>query len=192
MGTIVISENVSLDGIVQDPTGEEGFTRGGWFAEVSDRDREEWAKVEFDEASRAEALLLGRRSDAFFGARWSSRSGEFADQLNTLHKYVVSATLQDPVWNNSTVLEGDVVYAVSQLKEQLSGEILVYASRQLVHALIENNLVDQLRLMIYPVVLGAGNRLFGDTSDQKRLRLLGTRTVGDSLAYLTYELIPDL
>lgn len=191
MGTIVISENVSLDGIVQDPTGEEGSMRGGWFGEVSDRDRAEWAKVAFDEALRAEALLLGRRSDQFFGSRWSSRSGEFADRLNILPKYVVSATIQDPVWNNSTVLEGDVVHAVSQLREKLSGELLVYASRRLVHTLVENDLVDQLRLMVYPVILGAGVRLFGDTSNKKPIRLLDTRTVGDSLAYLTYELIPD-
>jgi dihydrofolate reductase len=191
MGKIVISENVSLDGVVQDPTGEEGFTRGGWFVEVGDRDREEWAKVELDEALRAEALLLGRRSDEFFGSRWSSRSGEFADRLNSLTKYVVSSTLQDPVWNNSTVLEGDVVHEVSALKEKLNGEILVYASRQLVHTLIEHDLVDQLRLMVYPVVLGAGDRLFGETSDKKPMRLLDTRTVGAGLAYLTYELVRE-
>ena len=134
MGTIVISENVSLDGMIQDPTGEEGFTRGGWFGEVSDRDREEWAKVALEEASRAEALLLGRRSAEFFGSRWSSRSGEFADRLNAMPKYVVSATLQDPVWNNSTVLQGDVVHAISQLKEKLSGELLVYLTYKLIPA----------------------------------------------------------
>lgn len=189
MGKIVISENVSLDGVLQDPTGEEGFTRGGWFVEVGDHDRQEWAKVALDEALRAEALLLGRRSDQFFGSRWASRSGEFADRLNSLPKYVVSSTLKDPVWNNSTVLEGDVVHAVSELRKMLDGEILVYASRQLVHTLIEHDLVDQLRLMIYPVVLGAGDRLFGQTTAQKQIRLLDTRTVGAGLAHLSYEFV---
>ena len=189
MGKIVISENVSLDGIVQDPTGEEGFTRGGWFLEVGDRDRGEWAKLELDEALRAEGLLLGRRSDHFFGSRWSSRGGAFADRLNSLPKYVVSSTLEDPVWNNSTILDGDVVHAVSELKAKLTGEILVYASRQLVHTLIEHDLVDELRLMVYPVVLGDGDRLFARTTHKKPIRLLDARTVGDSLAYLTYEFV---
>lgn len=191
MGKIVISENVSLDGVVQDPTGEEGFPRGGWFLEVSDRDRAAWAEVELEEASRADALLLGRRTDEFFGSRWTSRSGEFADTLNSLPKYVVSSTLEDPVWSNSTVLDGDVVRKVAELKETLDGEIVVYASRLLVHTLIEHDLVDELRLMIYPVLLGAGERLFGETSTQKRIRLLHSRAVGDSLAYLTYEIVRE-
>jgi dihydrofolate reductase len=189
MGTIVISENVSLDGVVQDPTGEEGFAHGGWFGQVGDRDREEWAKVEFEEALGAEALLLGRRSDAYFGPRWTGRTGEWADRLNDLPKYVVSSTLVDPEWNNSTVLKGDVVNEVSKLKQELDGEIVVYASRQLVHTLMEHDLVDELRLMVYPVVLGAGDRLFGETSDKKSIRPLNARTVGDSLVYLTYEVV---
>ena len=192
MGKIVISENVSLDGVVQDPTGEEGFRHGGWFVQVGDKDREEWAQAEFEEALGAEALLLGRRSDEYFGSRWNSRSGEWADRLNSLPKYVVSSTLDDPVWNNSTVLTGEVVSEVSKLKQELAGEIVVYASRQLVHTLIEHDLVDELRLMVYPVVLGDGERLFGATSDKTSLRLRGTRTVGDGLAYLTYEVVRAL
>jgi dihydrofolate reductase len=191
MGKIVISENVSLDGVVQDPTGEEGFRHGGWFFQVGDKDREEWAKVELDEALAAEALLLGRRSDEWFAARWTSRSGEWADRLNSLPKYVVSSTLADPAWNNSTVLEGDVVTEVSKLKQELDGEIVVYASRQLARTLMEHDLVDELRLTVYPVVLGAGERLFGETGDKKPMRLLNTRTVGEGLAYLTYELVRE-
>ena len=189
MGRIVVSENVSLDGVVQDPTGDEGFKRGGWFGQIGDEDREAWAKVEFDEALSTEALLLGRRSYEWFAARWPSRSGEWADRLNSLPKYVVSSTLVDPDWNNSTVVRGEVVSEVSKLKRALDGEIVVYASRQLVRTLMEHDLVDELRLMVYPVVLGAGERLFGDTSNKKSMRLLDTRAVGDGLAYLTYELV---
>ena len=191
MGKIVISENVSLDGVVQDPTGEEGFRHGGWFGQVGGKDREEWAKVEFEEALGAEALLLGRRSDEYFGPRWTGRSGEWADRLNSLPKYVVSSTLVNPEWSNSTVLKGDVVNEVSKLKQELDGDIVVYASRQLVHTLMEHDLVDELRLMVYPVVLGAGERLFGETSDKKSIRPLHARTVGDSLVYLTYEVVRD-
>src|SRR5947209_1445386 len=191
MGKIVISENVSLDGVVQDPTGDEGFRQGGRFGQIGDKDREEWAKVEFAEALGTEALLLGRRSYEWFAARWPSRSGEWADRLNSLPKYVVSSTLVHPEWNNSTVLEGEVVNQVSKLKQELDGEIVVYASRQLVRTLMEHDLVDEMRLMVYPVALGAGERLFGETSDKKSMRLLDTRTVGDRLAYLTYELVRE-
>jgi len=191
MGKIIVSENVSLDGVVQDPTGEEGFRHGGWFGLVGDKDREEWAKVEFEEALGAEALLLGRRSDEYFGTRWTGRSGEWADRLNSLPKYVVSSTLVEPHWSNSTVLKGDVLDEVSKLKQELDGEIVVYASRPLVHTLMEHDLVDELRLMVYPFVLGAGERLFGDTSDKKSIRPLNTRIVGDSLVYLTYELVRE-
>jgi dihydrofolate reductase len=189
MGKIVISENASLDGVVQDPTGEEGFRHGGWFGQIGDKDREAWARVGLDEALGAAAQLLGRRSYEFFAARWPSRSGEWADRLNGMPKYVVSSTLVDPDWNNSTVLKGDVVNEVSKLKQELDGEIVVYGSRQLVRTLMEHDLVDELRLMIYPFVLGAGERLFGETSDKQSLRLLSARTVGDGLAYLTYELV---
>ena len=142
MGRIVVSENVSLDGVVQDPTGDEGFKRGGWFGQIGDEDREAWAKVEFDEALSTEALLLGRRSYEWFAARWPSRSGEWADRLNSLPKYVVSSTLVDPDWNNSTVVRGEVVSEVSKLKQSLDGEIVIYASRQLVRTVMEHDLVD--------------------------------------------------
>ena len=191
MGKIVISENVSLDGVIQDPAGDEGFRHGGWVGRVGDRGREEAAKVLLDEALGAEALLLGRRSYEFLAARWPSRPGALADRLNSLPKYVVSSTLQDPAWNNSTVLRGDVVSEVSKLKQQLAGDIVVAASFQLVHTLIEHDLADELRLMIYPVVLGAGERLFGETSDKKPMRLINTRTVGNDLAYLTYQPVRD-
>jgi dihydrofolate reductase len=191
MGKIIISENVSIDGVVQDPTGEEGFKFGGWFMQIGDKDREAWAKVELAEALRAEALLLGRRSDEYFGSRWLSRSGEWADRLNAMPKYVVSSTNQAPVWSNSTVLSGDVVTAVAKLKHELEGEIVVYGSAQLAHTLIEHDLVDEVRLMIYPVALGAGERLFGETSDKKAMRLVDMKTVGDSLALLTYGLVRD-
>ncbi len=187
MGKLVVSENVSLDGVVQDPTGEEGFRQGGWFGQFGGKDLEAWAKVELEEALRAEALLLGRRSDEWFGTRWSSRSGEWADRLRSLPKYVVSSTLEHPAWNNSTVLRGDVVKEVSKLKQALNGEIVVYASSQLVHTLMEHDLVDELRLTVYPVVLGAGQRLFGETSDKKPMRLVDSRMIGDGLAYLIYE-----
>jgi dihydrofolate reductase len=191
MGKIVISENVSLDGVVEDPTGEEGFRHGGWFSQVGDKDREAWAEVEFDEALDAEAMLLGRRSYEYFAVRWQPRSGGWADRLNSLPKYVVSSTLEDPDWNNSTVLTGDVVSEVSKLKQELDGEIVVYASRPLVRTLMEHDLADELRLMVYPVVLGAGERLFGETSDKKPMRLVNTRTVGEGLAHLTYELVRE-
>jgi len=191
MGKIVISTNVSLDGVVQDPDGGEGFRLGGWFAQDGGKDVEEWAKVEFEEALGIDALLLGRRSDEWFAARWQSRSGGWADRLNSVPKYVVSSTLEEPRWSNSTVLKGDVVDEVSKLKQELDGEIVVYASCQLARTLIEHDLVDELRLFVFPVVLGDGERLFGATSDKKSLRLLDNRTVGDGLAFLTYEVVRD-
>ena len=188
MGKIVVSENVSLDGVTQDPTGEEGFRHGGWFGRTGDKDRDAWAKMELDEALGAEALLLGRRSDEWFASRWSSRSGEWADKLNSMPKYVVSSSPGQPRWSNATVLTGDVVAEISKLKQALDGEILVYASYQLVRTLMEHDLADELRLVVFPVVLGAGGRLFGETSDRKPLRLLSAGTIGDGLAFLTYEI----
>lgn len=155
MGKIVMSEFVSLDGVKQDPDGNEGFRVGGWVGQI--KDREELTRVKVDEALSAEALLLGRRSYEFFAARWQPRRGELADRLNSLPKYVVSSTLQDPDWNNTTVLKGEVVNAVSKLKQQLSGDIVVYASFHLMYTLLEHDLVDELRLVVYPVVLGAGD-----------------------------------
>ena len=191
MGKIVISTNVTLDGVVQDPDGAEGFRLGGWFGQFGGKDLEEWSKVLLEEALGAEALLLGRRSDEWFGARWSSRPGEWADRLNRLPKYVVSSTLVDPKWGNSTVLKGDVIDQVANLKQELDGDIVVYASYQLGRTLIEHDLVDELRLCVFPVVLGAGERLFGETSDKKAMRLLETRTIGDGLVQLTYELVRE-
>lgn len=191
MGKIIISENVSLDGVVQDPTGDQGFRFGGWANQISDRDRQEWAKVLLDEARHAAAMLMGRHSDEWFAARWLSRTGEWADRLNSLPKYVISATLEEPRWTNSTVLKGDVVTEVAKLKHELAGDIVVNASTQLVHTLVDHDLADELRLIIYPVVLGAGDRLFRDISDQKRVRLVRAQTVGDSLAYLSYDFVND-
>jgi dihydrofolate reductase len=185
MGKIVVSDNVSLDGVIQDPAGDEGFRLGGWVGLI--KDSPQLNRLALDEALGAEALLLGRRSYEWFAARWPSRSGELADRLNSLPKYVVSSTLQDPDWNNSTVLKGDVLYEVSKLKQELNGEIVVPASFQLVRTLIEHDLVDELRLKIFPVVLGAGERLFGETSDKKRMRLVETQTVAGGIAFLTYE-----
>jgi dihydrofolate reductase len=191
MGRIVISANVSLDGVVQDPDGTEGFERGGWFAPVGSRDREAWAKTELAEALSAEALLLGRRTYEVFAPRWPDRTGEWADRLNGLPKYVVSSTLRAPAWTNTTVLDGPAVPSVAKLKREVAGDIVVYGSGQLAHTLIEHDLVDELRLMIYPIVLGAGERLFGDTGERKPLRLLDSHTVGDGLTLLTYEITRD-
>ena len=191
MGKIVISTNVSLDGVVQDPDGAEGFRLGGWFGQFGGQDLEEWASVSLGEALGTEALLLGRRSDEWFATRWSSRTGEWADRLNSLPKYVVSSTSEDPGWSNSTVLTGDdVVAEISKLKQQLDGEIVVYASYQLGRTLIEHDLVDELRLVVFPVVLGAGQRLFGETSDKKPMRLIKAKTIGDGLVFLTYQPVP--
>src|SRR5205807_1079414 len=172
-----------LDGVIQDPAGDEGFRVGGWVGRIMDR--KELAKVTLDEALGTEALLLGRRSYEWFAARWPSRSGELADRLNSLPKYVVSSTLEHPAWNNSTVLKGDVANEVSNLKQELNGEINVPASFQLVRTLMEHDLVDELRLKIYPVVLGAGERLFGEISDKRPMRLVNIRTIdSDRLRHL--------
>jgi dihydrofolate reductase len=189
MGKIVISDNVSLDGVIEDPAGDEGFRRGGWVGLI--KDLPELNKLALDEALGAEALLLGRRTYAWLAARWPSRGGELADRLNGLPKYVVSSTLEDPDWNNSAVLKGDVVNEVSKLKQELDGEIVVPASFQVVHTLMEHDLVDELRLKIFPIVLGAGERLFGETSDKKPMRLVDTQTVEGGVAVLTYELVRD-
>ncbi len=189
MGKIVVSDNVSLDGVIQDPAGDEGFSRGGWVGLIKDRPGAN--KLALDEALGSEAMLLGRRTYEWFAARWPSRSGELADRLNSMPKYVVSSTLEDPAWNNSTVLKADVVNEVSKLKQELNGEINVPASFRLVRTLMEHDLVDELRLKIYPVVLGAGERLFGDTSDKRPMRLVDTRTVDGDVAFLTYERVRD-
>ena len=191
MAKIIITTNVSLDGVVEDPDGAEGFGRGGWFVQAGGKNLEEWGKVEYAEALDTAALLLGRRSDDWFGTRWAARPGAFADRLNQLPKYVVSATLRDPRWTNVTVLTGDVTDEVTKLKRELDGDIVVYASYQLGRALIEHDLVDELRLFVFPVVVGAGERLFGQTTGAKPFRLADSRTVGDGLVLLTYEAVRD-
>ena len=192
MGRIIVSENVTLDGVVQDPTGEEGFKHGGWFLKMTDADRSEWAAVELEEALSAEALLLGRRTDEWFAERWLGRGGQWADRLNGMPKYVVSATAGEPRWSNAAgfkgaIIKGDVLSEVAALKRQIAGDIVVYASNPLARTLMENDLVDELRLVVFPVVLGAGQRLFGETADMMPMRLVSARAIGESLAFLTYE-----
>jgi len=187
MGKIIISENVSLDGIVDDPTGEEGSGHGHWTGQISAQDREQWSRALHEEALSAEALLIGRRSDAWFAGRWLSRTGAQADRLNGMPKYVVSATLEEPSWGNATVLSGDAISEVSKLKEKLTGDIVVYGSIQLAHTLLEHGLADEVRMFVYPVVLGAGQRLFNDTTEQGHWRLVRARPLGDGLVQLRYE-----
>jgi dihydrofolate reductase len=185
MGRIIVTEFVSLDGVVEDPGGSEDFKYGGWSFEISRGD--EGDKFKLDEAFEADALLLGRVTYDGFAAAWPSREGEFADKFNDMPKYVVSSTLENPDWNNSTVLKGDVAEEVAQLRERFDGDLVVHGSARLVQTLLDHGLVDELRLMVYPVVLGAGKRLFGDTSDKVPLQLTSSRTVGDGVAILVYQ-----
>ena len=176
MGRIIVTEFASLDGVVEDPGGAEDFKYGGWSFEISRGD--EGDRFKLDETMGSEALLLGRTTYEGFADAWPKRDGEFADKFNTMPKYVVSSTLENPDWTNTTVLKGDVADEVAKLKEQQDGDIVVHGSVQLVQALLENDLVDELRLMVFPVVLGSGKRLFGETSDKKPLaarRLEGRR-----------------
>lgn len=191
MGKIVISTNSTLDGVVQDPDGEDGFSRGGWFNGLGDKDKEAWAKVFFDEAMTAGALLLGRHSDAWFAGRWDSREGVWADRLNSLPKYVVSSTLEKTAWRNGTVLSGDPATEVARIRETVPGDILLYGSARLAHTLLAHGLVDEIRLVVFPTLLGAGTRLFPETPAEHRLRLTGTRPVGDSLVLVAYEAVRD-
>jgi dihydrofolate reductase len=184
MGRIVVTEFSSLDGVMEAPGGED-FKYKGWSFQF-DRG-EDGNKFKLDETLEADALLLGRRTYEGFAAAWPSREGEFADKFNTMPKYVVSSTLKDPEWNNSTVLDGDVIEEATKLKQELDGVIQVPGSNRLVHTLIENDLVDELHLMIFPVVLGTGKRVFGETSDMKRLRLTNSKTVGEGVVILVYE-----
>jgi dihydrofolate reductase len=189
MGKIVMSgpQNLTLDGVVQDPDGAEGFGRGGWFVEFGGKDLEEWTKIALDDALRAEAWLLGRRSYEYFGSRWRSRGGELADRINAMPKYVVSSTLREPGWTNSTVLTGDAVTAAAKLKQELDGEIVIPASYQLGRTLLAHDLVDELRLVVFPVALGAGERLFDETTGYQPMRLVEARVIGAGLVCLTYE-----
>lgn len=197
MGKIIISTNVTLDGVVQDPDGQEGFELGGWFHQfVGAKDLEDWTANETEEALGAEVLLLGGRTSEWFADRMTARneaegrvSPEWANRVRSMPKYVVSSTLEDPRWSNVTVLGGDAVKEVSELKRKVDGEILVYGSYQLVRTLIEQNLADELRLVVFPVVLGTGLRIFDETSDKKPLHLVNTRKIGDGLVFYTYEFV---
>jgi dihydrofolate reductase len=184
MGRIVVTEFISLDGVIEAPGGGEDYKYGGWTFEIDRGD--EGNRFKLDETMSSAALLLGRRTYEGFAAAWPGRDGEFADKFNTMPKYVVSSTLRDPEWSNSTVLSGDVVDEITKLKREQDGDIVVHGSAQLVQALIENDLVDELRLMVFPVVLGTGKRLFGETTDKKRLRLSSSTVVGDGVAIQVY------
>jgi dihydrofolate reductase len=185
MGRIVVTEFVSLDGVMEDPGGSEDFKYGGWSFEFARGD--EGDKFKLDETLDTEALLLGRVTYEGFAAAWPSREGEFADKFNNMPKYVVSSTLTDPEWNNSTVIAGDVPAQVAKLKDEVDGNLVVHGSARLVHTLLEHDLVDELRLMVFPVVLGSGKRIFGETSDKKPLRLTDSKAVGDGVEILIYE-----
>jgi dihydrofolate reductase len=185
MGRIVVTEFVSLDGVMEDPGGSENFAQGGWSFKISRGD--EGDKFKLDETFASEALLLGRVTYEGFAEAWPSRDGEFADKFNNMPKYVVSSTLDEPEWNNSTVLKGDIIEEVRKLKQEQDGDIVVHGSARLVQTLIQHDLVDELRLMVYPVVMGRGTRLFGDTSDGKPLRLVDSKVVGDGVAILIYR-----
>ncbi|KQW53605.1 deaminase [Nocardioides sp. Root1257] len=187
MGTIVINTNLTLDGVVEDPTGEEGLDRGGWFDSTMGADRAAWAEVEAAEAEATAAILMGRRSYDWFARRWQERPGPWADRLRAAPKYVVTSSDHDLVWDNTTVLDGDPVEAVKRLRDEVDGEVVVYASRQLVQVLLEHDLVDQIRLIVLPTVLGAGLRLFGETTSPVPVRLVDCRVIGDGLAFLTYD-----
>jgi dihydrofolate reductase len=188
MGKLVVTEFITLDGVIEDPGGGETFDRGGWAFQFERG--EEGDKFKLDETLDAEALLLGRVTYEGFAAAWPSMTDEvgFADKMNTMLKYVVSSTLQDLTWNNSTRVDGDVGEEVAKLKEQVGGDLLVAGSATLVRTLVDRDLVDELRLMVYPVVLGGGKRLFGDSASTKAFRLVESRPVGDDgVVILTYE-----
>jgi dihydrofolate reductase len=185
MGKIVVTEFMSLDGVVEDPGGAEGYKHGGWSFEISRGD--EGDKFKLDEALASDALLLGRTTYEGFAEAWPQRDGEFADKFNGMPKYVVSSTLRDPEWTNSTVVAGDLTEAVADIKAKHDGDIVVHGSAQLAQALLAQDLVDELRLMVFPVVLGSGKRLFDDDGDRKPLRLTDSTMVGDGVAILVYQ-----
>jgi dihydrofolate reductase len=176
---------VSLDGVMEAPGGGEEFKHGGWTFEINRG--EEGDKFKLDETLDSDALLLGRVTFEGFAAAWPSRDGEFADKFNSMPKYVVSSTMEEPGWDNSTVLSGDLAEEVGKLRQEHGGDIVVHGSAQLVQALLERDLVDELRLMVFPVVLGSGKRLFGETDDKKPLRLVDSKMVGDGVAILVYQ-----
>src|SRR5260221_6228169 len=185
MGKIVVTEFVSLDGVMEAPGGGEDFKHAGWTFKISRG--EDGDKCKLDETNETEALLLGRVTYEGFAAAWPSRTGEFADKFNSMHKSVVPSTLKEPEWNNSTMLKGNVVEEIRKLRQKVGGNIVVHGSARLVQTLLEHDLVDELRLMVFPVVLGMGKRLFGDTSDKKPLQLVNSKMVGDGIAILIYR-----
>jgi dihydrofolate reductase len=185
VGNIVVTEFVSLDGVMEDPGGAENFEYGGWSFEIPRG--EEGDRFKLDETMASDALLLGRVTYEGFAAAWPQRDGEFADKFNGMPKYVVSSTLRDPEWANSTVLSGDLAEEVARLKERYDGDIVVHGSARLAQELLDRDLVDRLHLMLYPVVLGKGKRMFGETSEKKKLRLTDSKVVGDGVAILVYE-----
>jgi len=179
MGKVVVSQFITVDGVVEDPGGSERSRYGGWaflFDRGADGD-----KFKLDELMAAGALLLGRRTYEGFAEAWPSREGEFADKFNTMPKYVVSSTLVNPEWNNTTVVGTDVAAAVERIRNEVDAEILVNGSVQLVGELIERDLVDELRLMVFPAVVGGGLRLFREGSSSRRLRLTEARRAGETL-----------
>lgn len=184
MARIVVTEFVSLDGVMEDPGGAEEYVHGGWTFEI---ERGEGDRFKLEETMSTDALLLGRRTYEGFAAAWPSREGEFAEKFNAMPKYVVSSTLRDPAWNNTTVLAGDLAQEVARLRESAAGEIVVHGSAQLARALLAQDLVDELRLMVFPVLLGSGKRLWGELDEKKRLRLSDSRTVGDGVSILVYH-----
>jgi dihydrofolate reductase len=185
MGRIVVTEFISLDGVIEAPGGGESFRHGGWSFEIDRGD--EGNQFKLDETMASDALLLGRKTYEGFAAAWPEREGEFADKFNTMPKYVVTSTLDQPEWSNTTPLHGDVAEEVGKLKEQHERDIVVHGSAQLVQTLLERDLVDEVRLMVFPVVVGSGKRLFGETTDKKPLRLVDSKIVGDGVAILTYR-----
>ena len=184
MGTIVISSNVTLDGVSQDPTGDEGSSFGGWFEQMSASDREAWAKIEYEEALAASAMLFGGRSYDWFAQRWVTRAGEWAGRLTELPKYVVRSTPGRTDWGHTTVLSGDLVRSLTELKATVDGEIVVYASYQLLRTLLDNDLVDEIRLFVFPYVAGSGGRVFPELAGSKQLRLVDVNRVGEALVQL--------
>jgi dihydrofolate reductase len=185
MGRIVVTEFISVDGVIEDPGGSEDFKHSGWSFEISRGDDGDQFKL--DETMASEALLLGRVTWEGFAEAWPARTGEFADKFNNMPKYVVSSTLSDPDWTNTTVLKGDLAEAVSEVKGRHDGDIVVHGSAQLARELLERDLVDALHLMVFPVVLGTGKRLFGDTTDKKLLKLSDSKLVGDGVAIMVYS-----
>ena len=185
MGRIAVTEFISVDGVIEDPGGAEDFKHSGWSFEFDRGD--EGNQFKLDETMATDALLLGRVTWEGFAKAWPSREGEFADKFNSMPKYVVSSTLTDPDWTNTTVVNGDLGEAVSDLKGRHDGDIVVHGSGQLVQELLERDLVDELRLMVFPVVLGTGMRLFGETSDKKPLKLADSKLVGDGVAIMVYS-----